>query len=560
MEFTIMISLILVGIVGIVGIVVIAIYSSINSNKKLVSRLEQSFGHEPTNQDYDIESIARYHGQMCDTVNSPNWIDDITWDDLDMDKVFRRINACCSSVGEEYLYHMLHAQSFDSGSHDNREGLISYLMANPDIRLDLQKNLAKFGKSNFNGLSDFINNKQLKELKYPNLYRILALIPILGIVTIPFIPAVGLAILLSAFSVNIFIYYLIKKRIEFDLITLGYFSSMLWCCRKICDNICGKDDKLRTFIVGLQDNFKVFKSLSSKIPIFNNAGFTDMEVFLEYFKILFLSDMRNYNKVIRSIRKNIIPFHELYRCVGELDASISILSFRESLPFYCIPLFHNEDVVTFDEIYHPLLSDPIAITNDAVIEKSCIITGSNASGKSTFIKTIAINGILAQTINTCSARSYSTRFAYVMTSMAVRDNISQGDSYFITEIKSLKRILDMVSHTRCLCFIDEILKGTNTIERIAASAAVLKFLSSKDCLCMVASHDIELTKILENEYNNYHFSEQITDDGINFDYLLKQGPSQTRNAIKLLHFMDFDDGLVENAESLVTNFTKNHKW
>ena len=110
------------------------------------------------------------------------------------------------------------------------------------------------------------------------------------------------------------------------------------------------------------------------------------------------------------------------------------------------------------------------------------------------------------------------------------------------------------------CYIDEILKGTNTIERIAASASVLEYLHDKNCLCMVASHDIELTSILKDKYDNYNFCEQITDDGIIFDYKLKQGASQTRNAIKLLDFMNFDSSIVGNAESRVDKFIATKAW
>lgn len=539
----------------IAGIAVISTISTINSNKKLRLKLEKTFGKTPTNYDINIDSILAYHQSMNVNFDNSNWIDDITWDDLDMDKVFKRINVCNTSVGEEYLYHILHTQYFNKDKLAKREKFISYLKSNPNMRLNLQMFLSKFGKSNYNGMNNLFNSNKLKQLKYPYLYTALAFIPLIGLVVFPFFQSLGIAILLMSFIINIAIYYLLKKKIDYNMVALEYFSSMLWCCDKIC-NI--KDNQLKTFIVDLEYNFNVFKSLSSKISLTSKRNFSDIETFTEYLNILFLSNFRNYNKVVKSISKNITCFHKLYKCVGELDASICILSFRESLPFFCLPDFHNENSVSFDSIYHPLLSAPIA--NDAIIDNDCIITGSNASGKSTYIKTVAINGILAQTINTCLAHSYSTRFLLVITSMAVRDNLSEGDSYFITEIKSLKRILDKVNKIPCFCFIDEILKGTNTIERIAASAAVLKYLLDKDCLCMVASHDIELTVILNNEYDNYHFSEQINDEGIYFDYLLKHGASQTKNAIKLLHLMHFDDKLIKNAESFVEKFTSTQKW
>ena len=131
--------------------------------------------------------------------------------------------------------------------------------------------------------------------------------------------------------------------------------------------------------------------------------------------------------------------------------------------------------------------------------------------------------------------------------MAIRDDLMAGQSYFIKEIKSLKRILDTVKELYCLCIVDEILRGTNTIERISASSAVLNFLDKENGMAIIASHDIELTELLKSSYGNYHFREQITNEGISFDYLLKEGPSRTRNAIKLLEFMGFSREIVDEA-------------
>lgn len=283
-----------------------------------------------------------------------------------------------------------------------------------------------------------------------------------------------------------------------------------------------------------------------------------MGILAEYINIIFLVDIRNYNKIIKTIIDNTKDFHTLYINLGEIDMAISVLSFRKSLPTYCRPIFHKDKPVYFKDLYHPLLSNPVP--NSGEISNDSIITGSNASGKSTFIKALAVNGILAQTIHTCCGTEFKLRPSIIITSMAVRDNISEGESYFIKEIKSLKRILDKVKDDTCMCFVDEILKGTNTIERIAASTAVLSYLHDKDCLCMTASHDIELTQILKDKYDNYHLREEITDDGISFDYKLKDGPSQTRNAIRLLAYMDFEDQIVDDAQNFADSFTKEKVW
>jgi DNA mismatch repair ATPase MutS len=172
-----------------------------------------------------------------------------------------------------------------------------------------------------------------------------------------------------------------------------------------------------------------------------------------------------------------------------------------------------------------------AIANSLTTERPVLVTGSNASGKSTFLKAIALNAILAQSLHTCLSRSYSSPLFAVMTSMALRDSIRNGESYFIAEIKSIKRIFDFLnSKLPCLCLIDEVLRGTNTIERIAASSQVLLQLAGKNSICIAATHDIELTYILEQCYRNVHFQETIAENGVVFDYKLQEGRSTSRNA------------------------------
>ncbi len=241
-------------------------------------------------------------------------------------------------------------------------------------------------------------------------------------------------------------------------------------------------------------------------------------------------------------------FRALYAALGEIDAAVCALSFRKSLPGFCVPSFQDKSSIAFEGLYHPLLAEPVC--NDGEIARHSIVTGSNASGKSTFIKALAINGILAQTIHTCCANRFAARPALVMTSMAVRDDITEGESYFITELKSLKRILDMLPKCYCACYIDEILRGTNTPERIAASCAVLDYLAKRDCLCVVASHDIELAGLLLHTHDNYSFAERVTQAGIRFDYKLLDGAAKTRNAILLLEHMGFDAAIVKQAKAL----------
>ena len=145
--------------------------------------------------------------------------------------------------------------------------------------------------------------------------------------------------------------------------------------------------------------------------------------------------------------------------------------------------------------------------------------------------------------------------------MALTDSIRNGESYFVVEIKSLKRILDAGDGTvPVLCCIDEVLRGTNTVERIAASARILKSLDRKDYITFAATHDIELTRLLNDEYANYHFEEEVTWNDVKFNYLLKTGPAVSRNAIKLLSVMGYDKALINDAESMVEHFMSTGNW
>ena len=145
--------------------------------------------------------------------------------------------------------------------------------------------------------------------------------------------------------------------------------------------------------------------------------------------------------------------------------------------------------------------------------------------------------------------------------MALRDNLESGESYYIVEIKSLKRIIDAGNNdVKILCFVDEVLRGTNTVERIAASTQILKSFAGNNTVCFAATHDIELTSLLEQEYDNYHFEEEVRDGDVFFNYELKEGKARTRNAIKLLSVMGYDKNIIDKAENMAENFIKDGVW
>lgn len=146
--------------------------------------------------------------------------------------------------------------------------------------------------------------------------------------------------------------------------------------------------------------------------------------------------------------------------------------------------------------------------------------------------------------------------------MALQDDLEGGDSYYVVEIKALKRILDAEKEPGrpVLCFVDEVLRGTNTVERIAASTQILKSLHKKSVLCFAATHDIELTELLKQDFNNYHFEEEIVDGDVIFQYKLLPGKATTRNAIQLLEIIGYDGDVIANARGMAERFVESGQW
>lgn len=265
-------------------------------------------------------------------------------------------------------------------------------------------------------------------------------------------------------------------------------------------------------------------------------------------------DFTTYDQVMKGLKEHLHQYEVLFSFVGEVDLCIALASFRASLPFWCRPVLTLEGPLVMADMYHPLLTEPV--TNSFSMERNWILTGSNATGKSTFLKGVAVNVLLGQSMGICAASSAVIPDLMVVTSMAVRDDILSGESYYMKEIRYLERMVRMVSQPggrRVFCGIDEILKGTNTAERVAASLAILHFLMEQSCLAMVATHDIELARRLDGPYENKSFGERLGESDVTFDYKLQEGINCSKNAIRLLSIIGFPEEILAEAQKNLQN-------
>lgn len=145
--------------------------------------------------------------------------------------------------------------------------------------------------------------------------------------------------------------------------------------------------------------------------------------------------------------------------------------------------------------------------------------------------------------------------------MNLKDDIVTGDSFYMAEIKSLKRLLKIAESTEyAMIFMDEMFKGTNMIERIAAASIILQKFAALNCFICLATHDVELSRILGDRYENYHFREVITAEDILFDFTLREGVTTGSNAIKLLAYCHYDQEIVSQAEAYAEKYRASGEW
>lgn len=200
------------------------------------------------------------------------------------------------------------------------------------------------------------------------------------------------------------------------------------------------------------------------------------------------------------------------------------------------------------QVVHPLIEG--CTTNTLTLDGTgLLLTGSNMSGKTTFIRTVMLNALLGETLCTCFAERFTAPYMRLHSSIRISDDITEGTSYYLQEVLTVKRLLEDADRpAACLFVLDELFKGTNTTERIAAGKAVLARLNRGPHIVLAATHDIELAELLRGDgYELHHFREEVADGRLVFDYCLHTGPLTTRNAIRILELYDYPPELIAEA-------------
>ena len=479
-------------------------------------------------------------------------VDGQTWHDLDLYRVFDQLNYTQSSIGAEALYQKMRLIKFQPEA--SLQELEDFFDHHPDLRLKVQVVMNQLGKKNHNMARSIVANPGKQDSKiYLSLYIFLACLPVFSLFFLPFFKIQAMMVLVASATFNIIFSSIRNWSNKMRLDRVSYLVRIFASTEKLSHLAIPKQEALKQAV----KPFKKTKVISGILQ--SPTGSSDMEIILIYLNFLFLIPQIAQVYIYQQVRIHQKEAQEVINLLGELEVAISLLRHKRDVELVCHPYFKKEGGIKGKGIYHPLLTDPVA--NDVRFEKNMVISGDNASGKSTYLKMVAINCILAQGLGFAYGESLELSYGHVMTSMDVSDDIEVGDSYFITESKTILRMIESLEKSGFhYFFIDELFKGTNTIERIGSGLGIVRWLSRHDCLYMISSHDIELVAASGAVNDNYHFDSRYVDGEIVFDYQIKQGAAVTKNAVNTLKSLHFPSEITQTSQELIRQYEETGKW
>jgi DNA mismatch repair ATPase MutS len=231
-----------------------------------------------------------------------------------------------------------------------------------------------------------------------------------------------------------------------------------------------------------------------------------------------------------------------FSVLGQIECISTLSAIAFNHPEWSFPALSSEPgTLTAAGMGHPLIESSKRVTNSFSthgVNQLALITGSNMAGKSTFLRSIGINVVLAMMGAPVCAQSFSVHRMKIMSSMRIADNLEENTSTFYAELKKLKDIIEAVNRSEPVyILLDEILRGTNSLDRHTGSKALIRQLIHHKAVGMIATHDIELAKLAEEfaqNIHNYYFDVQVEHDELYFDYRLKEGICQSMNASILM--------------------------
>ena len=517
--------------------------------KKEKERLKEQFGRIKQ-KDFDFELIRRYFDNR-DEEDELQVISEKTCQDLDFEELFMFLDRTHSNPGQQYLYDRLRRIPADPVKTDRLESNVEKLQQDEYQRIEVQRLLSGLNKPEACYISTLFQEEQKKPPPWFAYTRILPFVNLL---------LLGLTVLNGQFLIpflavtllNLIIHYWNKQNVTEYVASLPQLIRLNQTAKKLMHK-----EVFDTYRPELQQAIRALDRVRSQMSIFRLEARLQSDIegliwgILEIFKIIFLLEPILFFRVMGRLEGLRKEMGAVFEFVGSVDMALSVLSLRQCLHTWCTPVI-TDPVKDFKtkSIYHPLIEN--CVSNDIGMEDcSILLTGSNMSGKTSFIRTIGVNTITGLTINTCFASYLQMPRWRILSAIRLSDDLLNDKSFYFEEVLTIKEMIEASQRPGPHLFLlDEIYKGTNTVERIAAGKAVLSYLNRGSNMVFVSTHDVELTDYLNDQYDLYHFTEQVRNRSADFDYKLKRGRLTTLNAIRILELNGYPQQVTNESKKL----------
>jgi hypothetical protein len=507
------------------------------------------------------ENLAESHRARLALSPGSVALDDRTWSDLDLDAVFSKIDHTASTLGQQALYHRLRS-TYSSEHLAAFEALVDRFATNANDRARARRSVGKLRDPQGYNLWWMGQPKAIDARPWFAVFPVLTVAALVGIALIPISAIPVVAIL----AINLFVRAVTHHDIGRITRAFRQLAPVIAAAQSLRFLAGDASPAIGRTLVEDAARLRRLKMLSrwaNENPLMLSLSANPLammandfvSVVYEYVNTLLLLDATGVYFGARDLRLHCAALLRVVGAIGDVDAATSVAQYRETQPLWVRPGFSDDGAVVAVDLCHPLLNAPVANSISLHLGEGVLVTGSNMSGKSTFLRTIGVNAVMAQTINTCIAREYRSPRFRVRSSIGRKDSLLEGKSYYVVEVEALVELLQASqSREPHLILLDELFHGTNTVERIAAGDAVLHSLLAegrerKPHVVIAATHDLELMSLLSGVYAAYHFGDAISDAGPVFDHRLKAGASTNRTALALLRQKGAPAGLLERADA-----------
>jgi hypothetical protein len=539
---------VLAAVAALVVLVAAAQWFARRSRRQLLATIRANWG-KPSARVRRMDAIAEYHRSVVLANGAGHVLDDRTWSDLDLDEVFRAIDRTESTVGQQALYHRLRQPA--AGGLDAFELLVERMSADAATRERIQLALTSLRDPEGYDLWWLAQEDALARPRWHLLFAVWAVIVLGALIAIPFWPSAILVPVAGA-AINLFVRTRTAWRVSSVIGPFRQVNALVSVAQILRDaGLPGPVAGALTQEVPRLARLTRIARWVGRDPASTNDVVAS---FWEYLNLLFLLDANALYFAVGELRANVGALLRVIAAVGEVDAAISVASLRAGTGTWTRPQFRPPGGRTLlSGIRHPLVADAVPNSIELGPPFGVLVTGSNMSGKSTFLRTVGVTVAMAQSINTCFAADYIAPILQVQSCIGRADDLVAGKSYYIVEVEEvLSRVRASTQEQPHLFLFDELFRGTNAVERIAAGEAVLRELirdsgRGRNHVVLAATHDAELVELLRDEYQAFHFTDSIGPEGLMFDHRLAPGPATTRNAIALLELNGAPPAVVKAA-------------